>query len=115
MLRAAIGRVDGFEDIEDIVTELETDPQWTDSLTRARQSLAATDIVAARLGGLSGLRLAKGLSQAQLANLAGTSQSHIARIERNRADPQLGTLRRIAKALDLPVTDIVTALAESRE
>ena len=46
------------------------------------------------------LRLARQLSQAELARLCGTTQSAIARLERGSRPPRLDTLARIAEALD---------------
>jgi transcriptional regulator with XRE-family HTH domain len=40
------------------------------------------------------------LSQRELAELCGTTQSAIARIERGRRPPRIDTLKRIANALD---------------
>jgi predicted transcriptional regulator len=45
-------------------------------------------------------RVAKGLSQRQLAELVGTTQSAIARLERGGRPPRIDTLLRIAEALD---------------
>jgi ribosome-binding protein aMBF1 (putative translation factor) len=45
-------------------------------------------------------RLARNLSQRELAGLCGTTQSAIARIERGGRPPRIDTLLRIAKALD---------------
>jgi predicted transcriptional regulator len=45
-------------------------------------------------------RTAKGLSQRQLAELVGTTQSAIARLERGGRPPRIDTLLRIAEALD---------------
>ena len=45
-------------------------------------------------------RMAKGLSQRELAELCGTTQSAIARLERGGRPPRIDTLRRIAEALD---------------
>lgn len=46
------------------------------------------------------LRVARQLSQAELARLCGTTQSAIARLERGARPPRLDTLARIAEALD---------------
>ena len=46
------------------------------------------------------LRLAKGLTQAQLASLLNTKQESIARLERGSSLPSLSTVRRVADALD---------------
>jgi transcriptional regulator with XRE-family HTH domain len=45
-------------------------------------------------------RLTRALSQRELADLCGTTQSAIARIERGERPPRIDTLLRIANALD---------------
>jgi predicted transcriptional regulator len=50
--------------------------------------------------GVAEQRAAKGLSQRQLAELCGTTQSAIARLERGGRPPRIDTLLRIADALD---------------
>ena len=50
--------------------------------------------------GLIRLRLAKGLTQAQLAALLNTKQESIARLESGSSLPSLSTVRRVADALD---------------
>ena len=45
-------------------------------------------------------RARRGVSQAELAQLVGTTQSAIARIEAGRRPPRIDTLLRIANALD---------------
>jgi transcriptional regulator with XRE-family HTH domain len=62
---------------------------------------AIADKVAAR-------RQAKGLSQRELAELVGTTQSAIARLARGGRPPRIDTLLRIADALDC---DLVVDLA----
>lgn len=46
------------------------------------------------------LRIKRGLSQSQLADLVGTHQSSIARLESGRARPSLSFLRRVVVALN---------------
>lgn len=53
---------------------------------------------------LRALREKKGLSQRELAELVGTTQSAIARLEGGRISPSLPTLDRIAAALGAEVT-----------
>jgi DNA-binding XRE family transcriptional regulator len=53
---------------------------------------------------LRALREKKGLSQRQLAELVGTTQSAIARLEGGRISPSLPTLDRVAAALGAEVT-----------
>jgi predicted transcriptional regulator len=53
-------------------------------------------------------RLAKGLSQRELAELVGTTQSAIARLERGGRPPRIDTLLRIAEALECElVVDLI--------
>ena len=48
-------------------------------------------------------RTRRGLSAAELANLAGVSKSLVSQIERGIAAPSIDTVRRLASALELPV------------
>ncbi len=66
---------------------------------------------------LRALRESKGLSQRELAEQVGTTQSAIARLEGGRISPSLPTLDRIATALGAEVTVTITdlgALARTR-
>jgi DNA-binding XRE family transcriptional regulator len=54
------------------------------------------------------LREKKGLSQRQVAELTGTTQSAIARLEGGHISPSLTTLDRIATALGAEVTVTIT-------
>jgi predicted transcriptional regulator len=65
---------------------------------------AVADTVAER-------RQARGLSQRELAELVGTTQSAIARLERGGRPPRIDTLLRIADALDC---DLVVDLKPRR-
>ena len=47
------------------------------------------------------------LTQDELAAKAGVSQSTIANIERNNAEPQFRTIRKLARALDVDPTELV--------
>ena len=58
------------------------------------------------------LRERKGLSQRELAELVGTTQSAIARLEGGRISPSLPTLDRIAAALGAEVTVTITDTSE---
>lgn len=52
-------------------------------------------------------RLAAGLTQEGLAQRIGTRQSVISRLESGEANPSLGTLRKVAKALNAEVRVIL--------
>jgi transcriptional regulator with XRE-family HTH domain len=56
---------------------------------------------------LKQLRAKKGLTQLQLANRAGLALAYIGRLETGRYDPQLSTLKKLAKALKVRVRDLV--------
>ena len=47
------------------------------------------------------------LTQDELAEKAGVSQSTIANIERNNAEPRFRTIRKVAKALEVDPTELL--------
>ena len=47
------------------------------------------------------------LTQDELAEKAGVSQSTVANIELNNAEPQFRTIRKLAKALDVDPTELL--------
>lgn len=56
---------------------------------------------------LKQLRADRGLTQAALAQRAGVTLSYVGRLEIGMHDPQLSTLRKLAKALKVPVADLL--------
>jgi transcriptional regulator with XRE-family HTH domain len=56
---------------------------------------------------LTTLRTKKKLSQAALAQRAGLSREYVNKIEAGRYDPPLSTLNSLAKALGVPVTELL--------
>lgn len=56
---------------------------------------------------LKELRAERGLTQAALAKRAGVTLSYIGRLEIGRHDPQLSTLRKLAKALKVPMAELL--------
>jgi transcriptional regulator with XRE-family HTH domain len=56
---------------------------------------------------LKKLREAKGMSQAALAEKAELSRGYLIRLEAGRQDPTLGTLERLAEALDMPLRKLI--------
>ena len=72
-------------------------------LERLRERIVAGDrgwFFAAIADKVAEQRMAKGLSQRELAELVGTTQSAIARLERGGRPPRIDTLLKIADALD---------------
>ena len=53
------------------------------------------------------MRERKGLSQRALAAKAKMSQTYLCNVETGKADPSLSTLKRLAKALDATVSELV--------
>ena len=54
------------------------------------------------------LREAKGLSQAALAQRAKITREYVNRLEAVRYDPTVGVLQSLAKALGVPVTELLS-------
>jgi transcriptional regulator with XRE-family HTH domain len=58
------------------------------------------------------LRLKKGLSQEVLSGLAGISRSHLAMIEAGTINASVDTLWRIAEALDMKLSELISLVEE---
>jgi transcriptional regulator with XRE-family HTH domain len=56
---------------------------------------------------LKTLRVRRALTQQELADRAGVSSNALNRIELNRAEPHMSTLRKLAKALDIDPSELV--------
>jgi transcriptional regulator with XRE-family HTH domain len=56
---------------------------------------------------LKNLRIRRALTQQELADRADVSSNAINRIELNKAEPHMSTLRKLAKALDVDPTELV--------
>ena len=56
---------------------------------------------------LKTLRIRRALTQQELADRAGVSSNALNRIELNKAEPHMSTLRKLAKALDVDPTELV--------
>src|SRR3954453_15077770 len=79
----------------------------TTALERLREKIAAGDrgwFFAAIADQVADRRLARGLSQRELAELVGTTQSAIARLQRGGRPPRIDTLLKIAEALNCDLT-----------
>lgn len=60
-------------------------------------------------GKLKELREARGLSMQQLADRAGVNKSTIYEAENHRHNPRIQTLRKLARALEVELADLITA------
>jgi transcriptional regulator with XRE-family HTH domain len=56
---------------------------------------------------LKAVRERRGISQRSLADKAKMSYTFLSNVEAGKADPSLSTLRRLAKALDVKVTELI--------
>lgn len=92
-----------FTDIEDLIAEWESDPAKVRLLAAARQWTVEAGLLD-DAETLRSLRLAKGWSQHRLASEIGTSQAHIARIERGTKNGTLQTCRRLAASLEVDLS-----------
>ena len=61
------------------------------------------------------LRIMRGLTQQELADLVGTTQSSIARLESGRRDPSLSYLRRVLAALGYDICLQPVPLSEAQK
>nr|WP_243239902.1 XRE family transcriptional regulator [Sulfobacillus harzensis] len=61
---------------------------------------------------LRDLRHDRGFSLKQLAELTGVSIALLSQVERNQIDPSLNTLRKLAKALDVPLFSLFAGSAD---
>ncbi len=56
---------------------------------------------------LKRLRKARGITQQALAHKARVSLGYLARLEIGRHDPKVSTLRKLSRALGVPVTELL--------
>jgi DNA-binding XRE family transcriptional regulator len=101
----------GGTPIASFVAELEQDPDMAARLARARQRLAST---LDRTATVRNLRLRAGLSQSRLAEIAGTTQPYIVRLEAGSVDPGTDMLARLASALSVPPIELFFAVRTQR-
>lgn len=52
-------------------------------------------------------RFRAGLTQQELADKAGTTQTTVARIERDTVEPEVTTIRKLAAALDVRIPELL--------
>lgn len=101
---------DDFEDIDEVVARDERDARLAEYLAKARQRLLerAPD----RITALAALRLRRGWSQSRLASEVGTCASHVAALEIGDGEIPTDTARRLAVALEVPLSAILSPQTE---
>ena len=80
------------DELNDLFSDVKDDPEFQEALAELEPGYQIADH-----------RLSMGLTQTELAALAGTSQSSIARLENGSSPPSISFLRRVAKALNATV------------
>jgi len=105
---------EGYSRHSDRIKKLEADPRKAKALAAARAEISEET---RKIEGhsLRTRRLELGLSQIMLAELIGSSQSHIARIERGTENLQIQTCRRLCAALkvDMNALDLLLQAQEN--
>lgn len=87
---------------------VEGSPSSSGQLAAATQELALSSIDGTKLGArVRELRLAAGLTQAELARRTGIHRPNIARVEAGRHTPSLETLARLAAAIGVPTASVL--------
>ena len=97
----------GYQTVGDLAKEYEKNPKRRKAMAKARSWLAGYSNEGRTL---RTFRLKKGLSQAALAERAGMTQAHIAKLEAGQSDAQMSTVLRLAKALALKPSTLFEAL-----
>ena len=82
--------------LDDLKAQLKQNPEFTREYEALEPEYQVARAVLA-------LRLQKGLSQAELAERAGTKQASVSRVERAETVPSLTLLKKLAAALDTRV------------
>jgi len=101
----------GYQSIGELTKEYEKNPRRRRALAKARSWLADYSDEGRTL---KHYRLKKGISQAALAEKAGMTQAHIARLESGQSDAQMSTVLRLASALGLKPATLFEALLLNR-
>lgn len=97
--------------VSDFVAQLENDPEWAVELESSRIELAK------QLGSdasLASMRLARGLSQRELARRIGGSQPQVARLELGQGNPSVATLRKLAHELGVRTEKVLLAFENAQ-
>lgn len=99
--------------LESLISEFESDPEMDLAMQNARRDLVDS-LYGREPETLTVLRLMVGLSQARLAEMIGTSQPHIARIEGGRTDPGTEMIAKLARALAVNEQRAFAAIRQQR-
>lgn len=95
---------------------IRSNPLRAAAVVKGRQRLAkVADQRNSGFRPLSSLRLAAGLSQAELADKMDMQQPNIARLEKKPGDPSLSTLQKLATVLGVDIGEIIAAVEATNQ
>jgi ribosome-binding protein aMBF1 (putative translation factor) len=100
--------------INDLASKWEQDEDFRKELEKARHWVADT-FYGQEKDTIRTMRLRKGLSQSKLADILGTSQSHVARIENGYADILFDTCRKLCHALEIDMNKLNEAMIQQEK
>lgn len=95
------------------MAELESDPSAADEMAAAG-AWVAEQFYPRETDTIRVARLRKGISQKQLAFLIGTSQPHVANIEKSEGEIMLSTAQRLCEALDIDLGSLPEMIQAQR-
>lgn len=102
------------QDFDALALELESDSSLREELASAG-AWVADRFYAGETDTFKTARLRKGYSQAQLGKLIGTSQPHIANLERGQGDFMFSTGEKLCDALGISMNELKSMLDRQRE
>jgi DNA-binding transcriptional regulator YiaG len=106
----------GYTEIGEVVQKSEANPRRAEALARARKRLASQFEETEQKITLSSLRLRSGLSQAQVADLLGNSQSSYSMIESGkRSDIFHSTFERLVEIFGVSRDQLAEAFKNTQE
>lgn len=103
----AVSRSSGV-DIDDLVASFSKDAEAVEAISEGRKWVA--DQYYQGQETLKALRIQKGLSQKQLADLMSSQQSHVSRLEKGTEDVRLSTMIKLAEVLNENLDAIVRVM-----
>lgn len=110
----ALRFADDNKDFDALAAELESEPANAAELAEAG-AWAADLLYPGETETLKTARLRKGLSQKQLAKMIGTSQPHIANLEKSGTDVMISTAQKLCAALEVDFGKLPEMIQRQRE
>ncbi|MFD3301948.1 helix-turn-helix domain-containing protein [Aquipseudomonas alcaligenes] len=100
---------DSYSSIDEFVAELSCEEDFAQKLSNARQEIST------RFIGLKARRLNLGLSQQDVATMIGTSQPHVARLEKNPGTMMFDTAMKLCGALQISLEELALIIQNQVE